>query len=129
MSSGLRFLQHELAEPLGAALLERVALVLCPGGQVERRLGVRRQHEERLARLERGHPALRHRERQRAGQPARIEGRHNREIVNAPWSLAAVLAASEPERLYSGLSLLVSAAADGRPCGGLATFRALELLL
>jgi len=49
--------------------------------------------------------------------------------VNAPWSLAAVLAASEPERLYSGLSLLVSAAADGRPCGGLATFRALELLL
>jgi peroxiredoxin family protein len=49
--------------------------------------------------------------------------------VNARWSLAAVLAAPEPERLYSGLSLLVSAAADGTPCAGLATFRALELLL
>lgn len=40
-----------------------------------------------------------------------------------------MLAAPEPERLYSGLSLLVSAAADGTPCGGLATFRALALLL
>jgi peroxiredoxin family protein len=50
-------------------------------------------------------------------------------IVTAPYRLAAVLAAGEPERLYSGLSLLVSAAADGSPCAGLATFRALELLL
>jgi peroxiredoxin family protein len=49
--------------------------------------------------------------------------------VNAPWSLAVVLAAGEPERLYSGLSLLVSTAADGRSCAGLATFRALDLLL
>jgi peroxiredoxin family protein len=49
--------------------------------------------------------------------------------VNARWSLAVVLAAAEPERLYSGLSVLVSTAAEGTPCAGLATFRALDLLL
>ena len=46
-----------------------------------------------------------------------------------PYALAAVLAAGEVERLYSGLSLLVSAAADGEPCAGLAAFRGLDLLL
>jgi peroxiredoxin family protein len=51
-------------------------------------------------------------------------------IVNAPaYSLAAVLASGEPERLYSGLSLLVSTAADGDRCAGLASFRGLDLLL
>ena len=43
--------------------------------------------------------------------------------------LAAVLATGEPERLYSGLSVLVSSAVDGRSCTALASFRALELLL
>ena len=43
--------------------------------------------------------------------------------------LAAVLATGEPERLYSGLSVLVSSAVDGRSCMALASFRALELLL
>jgi peroxiredoxin family protein len=43
--------------------------------------------------------------------------------------IAAILASGEPERLYTGLSLLVSAAADGRQARGLATFGALELLL
>ena len=47
----------------------------------------------------------------------------------APYRLAAVLASGEVERFYSGLSLLVSAAADGTPCAGLASFRALGLLL
>ena len=46
-----------------------------------------------------------------------------------PYRLAAVLATGEPERLYSGLSLLVSAAADGERCAGLAAFRGLDLLL
>src|SRR5437763_10417163 len=51
-------------------------------------------------------------------------------IVNAPsYRIAAVLASGEPERLYSGLSLLVSAAAEGEPCAGLAAFRGLDLLL
>ena len=45
------------------------------------------------------------------------------------YSLAAILASGEPERLYSGLSLLVSAAVEGERCAGLASFRGLELLL
>ena len=43
--------------------------------------------------------------------------------------LAVVLATGELERFYSGLSLLVSSAAEGRPCAALAVFRGLELLL
>jgi peroxiredoxin family protein len=51
-------------------------------------------------------------------------------IVNAPsYRIAAVLASGEPERLYSGLSLLVSTAADGERCAALASFRGLDLLL
>jgi peroxiredoxin family protein len=49
--------------------------------------------------------------------------------VTSATPLAAVLATGEPERLYSGLSVLVSSAADGRRCTALATFRALEQLL
>ena len=45
------------------------------------------------------------------------------------YRLAMVLSTGEPERLYSGLSLLVSEAADGAPCAGLVAFRALDLLL
>ena len=45
------------------------------------------------------------------------------------YVLAAVLATGEAERLYSGLSLLVSTAADGVECAALAAFRALDLLL
>lgn len=45
------------------------------------------------------------------------------------WDLAAVLATGEPERMYSGLSLLVSTAADGRSSAGLLTFQGLELFL
>ena len=40
-----------------------------------------------------------------------------------------MLSTGEPERLYSGLSLLVSAASDGTPCLGLAAFAGLELML
>jgi peroxiredoxin family protein len=43
--------------------------------------------------------------------------------------IAAVLASGQLDRLYTGLSLLVSAAADGRPARGLATFGALPPLL
>src|SRR4051794_22071832 len=43
--------------------------------------------------------------------------------------IAVILASGEPSRLYTGLSLLVSAAAEGRPARGLATFGALEALL
>jgi hypothetical protein len=44
-------------------------------------------------------------------------------------SLAAVISTGEPERLYSGLSVLVSTASDGTPCAALASFGALALLL
>ena len=51
-------------------------------------------------------------------------------IVNAPpYRIAAVLASGKPERLYSGLSMLVSTAADGERCAALASFRGLDLLL
>jgi peroxiredoxin family protein len=49
--------------------------------------------------------------------------------VTPATPLAAVLATGEPERLYSGLSVLVSSAVDGRRCTALASFRALEQLL
>jgi peroxiredoxin family protein len=45
------------------------------------------------------------------------------------YDLAAILATGEVEELYSGLSVLVSAAADGKRCAALAKFRALALLL
>jgi peroxiredoxin family protein len=43
--------------------------------------------------------------------------------------IAAILESGEPERLYTGLSLLVSAAADGTEARGLVTFGALAALL
>jgi peroxiredoxin family protein len=43
--------------------------------------------------------------------------------------IAAILESGEPERLYTGLSLLVSAAADGTPARGLVSFGALRPLL
>lgn len=46
-----------------------------------------------------------------------------------PYSLAAILSTGEPERLYTGLSMLVSTAVAGERCAALATFRGLELML
>jgi peroxiredoxin family protein len=43
--------------------------------------------------------------------------------------IAAILESGRLERLYTGLSLLVSAAADGRPARGLVSFGALEPML
>jgi hypothetical protein len=42
---------------------------------------------------------------------------------------AAILATAAPERFYSGLSVLVSLAAEDEPCAALATFGSLRLLL
>ena len=50
--------------------------------------------------------------------------------MNPPrYRLAGVIATGEVERWYQGVSLLVSAAADGEPCAALAGFRGLELML
>ena len=43
--------------------------------------------------------------------------------------IAAILESGRLERLYTGLSLLVSAAADGRPARGLVSFGALGPML
>jgi peroxiredoxin family protein len=43
--------------------------------------------------------------------------------------IAVILASGRLDRLYTGLSLLVSAAAEGEPARGLVTFEALEPLL
>jgi len=43
--------------------------------------------------------------------------------------IAAILESGELERVSTGLSLLVSAAAEGRPARALATYGALEVLL
>jgi peroxiredoxin family protein len=43
--------------------------------------------------------------------------------------IAVILASGRPDRLYTGLSLLVSAAAEGRAARGLVTFDALAPLL
>jgi peroxiredoxin family protein len=50
-------------------------------------------------------------------------------IVAASPALAAILSTGEPERLYSGLSALVSTAADGAPVAALASFGSLDLIL
>jgi hypothetical protein len=42
---------------------------------------------------------------------------------------AAIISTSEPERLYSGLSVLVSTAVDGEDCAALLSFAGLELFL
>jgi peroxiredoxin family protein len=44
-------------------------------------------------------------------------------------SLAAIVSTGDPERLYSGLSVLVSTAAEGGTCAALASFGAIDLLL
>src|SRR3954468_11763420 len=50
-------------------------------------------------------------------------------IVAPTPAIAAVLSSGEPERLYSGLSVLVSTAADGAPAAALASFGSLDLIL
>ena len=43
--------------------------------------------------------------------------------------IAAILESGDPQRLYTALSLLVSAASEGEPARGLVSFGALEPLL
>jgi peroxiredoxin family protein len=62
-------------------------------------------------------------ERQRADQSAGVERSYDQGMI------AVFLESGELERLYTGLSLLVSAAADGRPARALAGFGALAPLL
>ena len=89
---------------------------------VDRRLGVGGEHDEHLAGGQRGQRAAGLQRGERAQEPAGVEQlRH----TLSSMMIAAILESGEPERLYTGLSLLVSAAADGRPARGLVSFGAL----
>jgi hypothetical protein len=115
----------------GAALAERMSLVRRPRGQVDCRLGIRGEHDERLAGAELGEPALRQRQRERAGEAARVQGLHNAIVAEKQprYALAVIVATDDPMRLYAGLSVLASTAAEGSRCAALASFRGLELLV
>ena len=104
-----------------------MALVGGERGEVDRRLRVGRQNDQRLARTQARKLAPRTDQRQRAGEAANVEG-----VGRAPYDqrmIAAFLESGELQRLYTGLSLLVSAAADGTPARGLIGFGALAPLL
>src|SRR4051794_10518792 len=93
--------------------------------EIDRRLRVGREHHEDVPGRHPRRRGARLDERQRAAQPTDVQ--HSLHTVGR--MIAVILASGEPERLYTGLSLLVSAAADGRRALGLATFGALETLL
>src|SRR4051794_3769007 len=92
---------------------------------IDRRLRVGREHHKHVPGRHPRRRGARLDERQRAAQPTDVQ--HSLHTVER--MIAVILASGEPERLYTGLSLLVSAAADGRRALGLATFGALEALL
>jgi peroxiredoxin family protein len=48
-------------------------------------------------------------------------------VAQPTYALAVVLSTGEPTRLYAGLSLIVSTAAEGARCAVLLSFRGLEL--
>jgi peroxiredoxin family protein len=102
---------------------ERVALVRGERGEVDRRLRIGGQDHERGAVGKAGELAAGADERQRADQPAGVEGSYDQAMI------AVILESGEPQRLYTGLSLLVSAAAEGRPARALVGFGALAPLL
>jgi len=104
-----------------------VALVGSERREVDRRLGIGRQNDEGLARREAGKFPPCADQRQRAREAANVEGERR-----APYDqrmIAAFLESGELQRLYTGLSLLVSAAAEGTQARGLIGFGALAPLL
>jgi hypothetical protein len=106
---------------------DRVAAVGGQGGEVDRRLGIGGQHHENVARGHLCELAARVDERQRALESADVE-----RVSGAPYDqimIAVFLESGELQRLYTGLSLLVSAASDGRPARGLVGFGALVPVL
>jgi peroxiredoxin family protein len=106
---------------------ERVALVGGERREVDRRLGIGGQDDQRLAGRHRGKLAPRVHQRQRALQAADVEG-----VGGAPYDqsmIAVLLESGELQRLYTGLSLLVSAASGGRQARALVGFGALAPVL
>jgi hypothetical protein len=89
-------------------------------GEVDRRLGVGGEHDQGVARRQARQLAPRVDERQRADQSAGVQGSYDQAMI------AVVLESGELQRLYTGLSLLVSA--DG-PARALVGFGALAPML
>ena len=106
---------------------ERVPVVGGQRGEVDRRLGIGGQHDERLARRQAGQRPPRVHERQRALQAADVEGAGGASYDQS--MIAVMLESGELQRLYTGLSLLVSAASDGQPVRALVGFGALAPVL
>jgi hypothetical protein len=106
---------------------ERVALVGGQGGEVDRSLRIGGEHDERVARRHARQLAAGAEQRQRTVQAAGVERAGDGSYD--PRMIAAFLESGELQRLYRGLSLLVSAAADGRPARALVGFGALAPLL
>jgi peroxiredoxin family protein len=99
---------------------EPVALVGGQGGEVDRRLGIGGEHDQGLAGRQARQLALGVDERERADQSAGVQGSYDQAMI------AVVLESGELQRLYTGLSLLVSA--EG-PARGLVGFGALAPML
>jgi peroxiredoxin family protein len=100
-----------------------VPLVGRERGEVDRRLGVGGEHHEHVAGRQPLQLAPGVDQRERAVQAAGVERAYDQLMI------AAILESGDLERLYTGLSLLVSAAAGGEPARGLAGFGALEALV
>ncbi len=100
-----------------------MALVGREGGEVDRRLRIGGEHHEGLAGRESGELAPRVDQRERAGKAPDVERAYDQQMI------AAFLESGDLQRLYSGLSLLVSAAAEGRSARALVGFGALAPLL
>ena len=102
---------------------ERVALVGGQRGEVDRRLRIGGEDDESVAGSEARELAAGVEKRERAREPAGIEGPYDQSMI------AAFLESGELQRLYTGLSLLVSAAAEGRQARALLGFGALAPVL
>jgi len=95
------------------------------GADVDGRLGVGGEHDEGVAGGQGGEGSSCLEGGQGAGEAAGVEDRRHTIFM----MIAAILESGRLERLYTGLSLLVSAAADGTPARGLVSFGALAPML
>ena len=95
------------------------------GTEVDGRLGVGGEHDEGVAGSQHGERGGCLDGGQGTGEAAGVEDRRHTIFI----MIAAILESGRLERLYTGLSLLVSVAAEGRPARGLVSFGALAPML
>ena len=115
--------------PLPGAVFagEPAALVQSQRGEVDRGLRIGDEDLQRLTCRQARQLPARTDQRQRARQAAHVE-----DVRSAPYDqcmIAVILESGELQRLYTGLSVLVSAAADGTPARALVGFGALAPIL